>query len=45
MGKPMTLDELRESDCVISPLMALLLGVPSDSPRVVKPGGSAGEGH
>ena len=38
----MTVGEIRESDCVVSPLFAYLLGIPADSPRVVKPGGNAG---
>jgi len=33
----MTLDDLRDSDVVISPLMALLLGIRQDDPRVVAP--------
>jgi hypothetical protein len=33
----MTVDDPRDSDAAISPLMALLLGVPADSPRVLAP--------
>lgn len=39
----MTLSEIRDSDCTVSPLFALLLGIPADSPRVVKPGGNNGQ--
>jgi hypothetical protein len=37
-GAGMTIDDLRDSDVTISPLMALLLGVPLDSRRVQVPG-------
>lgn len=34
-----TLSQVRDSDCALSPLFALLAGVPADSPRIVPLGG------
>lgn len=34
---PMTVDDLRESDVPVSPVMGLLLGLPAGDPRIVSP--------